>query len=195
MRCKAFLFCIIILLSTSCKTEEKPEDVNLNDAPSASVKKLPENYSSDCNEMYNEAKRLDSILLVSMDVKDDLAAEAITAFTGFGYYCSTYSLAPVYLIKSAQVARAVNNIPQAKKSLEFCISEFPEFRDRPAAMFLLAQLYDERTYLNNRDEAQRLYREIIEEYPGSDWAQSARGAMSMVGKSDEEIIRMLKKQN
>ena len=45
--------------------------------------------------------------------------------------------------------------------------------------------------MENRDEAARLYQQVIDEYPESVWAGNARGALKMIGKSDEEILHIL----
>jgi TolA-binding protein len=74
------------------------------------------------------------------------------------------------------------------------VDEYPNSSHRPAAMFLLAQLYDEATYLNNEAQAKLIYEKIISEYPKSDWAKSSKGALNFVGRSDEQIMQSLKKQ-
>ena len=135
---------------------------------------------------------MDSILLTEMEVKIEIANKAIKAFTDFAYYCGSDSVCPIYLIKTAQVAVSVNNIPQAKLVLEKCISEHNSSKHLPAALFLLAQLYDETTYLNNEIEAKKIYETIIEDFPTSDWAKSSRGALKFIGKSDEQILQELK---
>ena len=150
-------------------------------------------YLSDCKKLLAEAKRMDSILLKEMEVKKEVANKAIKAFTDFAYYCSTDSLCPIYLIKTAQVAQSINNIPQAKIVLDKCIEDYQKSIHRPAALFLLAQLYDETTFLNNEAEAKRIYEQIISEYPKSDWAKSSKGALNFIGKSDDQIIENLKK--
>jgi tetratricopeptide (TPR) repeat protein len=160
---------------------------------SDSANKPLRTYSADCKNLVVEAKRVDSLLLKEMEVKLPVANKAIKAFTDFAYNCSNDSLCPIYLIKTAQVAQSINNIPQAKIVLDKCIEEFPNSKHRPAAMFLLAQLYDEATYLNNEAEAKSIYEKIISEYPKSDWAKSSKGALNFVGKSDEQIMQSLKK--
>jgi hypothetical protein len=143
----------------------------------------------DCAVLSAEAQRMDSILLGQLEPDKVTANAAIRTFTEFAHQCRHDTMSAIYLIKTAQVARAVSNIPQARLALEQCIADHPQFAGRPAAIFMLAQLYDEPTYMNDESEAKRLYERIIEEYPGSDWALSARGALKFIGKSDEQIIR------
>lgn len=189
-------FPIIILAAFfSCSSpvvrKEEPSKF-LND--SSLSKKSTKTYLNDCKILYSEAIRMDSILLSQVEMDKNSADKAIKAFTDFAYYCQSDSMSPVFLIKTAQVAKAVNNIPQAKLVLDKCIEGYPSFKNMAAALFLLAQLYDEPTYLNNEIEAKRLYQKIIDEYPKSDWVLSAKGAIGFIGKSDQQIMEELKKK-
>jgi outer membrane protein assembly factor BamD (BamD/ComL family) len=124
-----------------------------------------------------------------------VANKAIKAFTDYAYYCSNDTVTPIFLIKTAQVSVSINNIPQAKLALDKCINEHPKFKNMPAALFLLAQLYDdENSYLNNEEEAKRLYQKIIDEYPKSDMVPSAQGALALIGKTDKQLMEELKKK-
>jgi hypothetical protein len=188
---------IFIFLSACSNNQSVDATVTKNDSvvtASDSLNKPLKSYSADCKNLVVEAKRMDSLLLKEMEVKVDVANQAIKAFTDFAYYCSNDSLCPIYLIKTAQVAQSINNIPQAKIVLDKCVDEYPNSIHRPAAMFLLAQLYDEATYLNNEAQAKLIYEKIISEYPKSDWAKSSKGALNFVGRSDEQIMQSLKKQ-
>ena len=180
------LFTCVLFLLQSCSTAE-PEKPVIKAKDSVIA---PSNSQfTDCVRSLAEAKRMDSILMRQNEVDPPSANKAIKAFTDYAYYCQNDSLSPVFLIKSAQVARTINNHQQAKVVLDACIENYPKFRDRPAALFLLAQLYDEDTHLNNETEARRIYEQIITEYPKSDWAVSAKGAIKFLGKTDEEIIK------
>lgn len=193
----------VLILVTSCSSEasKKENDTKVLSADSGSVSDkndtiLPgtRSYLTDCKKLFAEAKRMDSTLLKEMEVKTAVANKAIKAFTDFAFYCNEDTLCPVYLIKTAQVAQAINNSNQAKIALDKCIADYPKSTHRSAAMFLLAQLYDEPAQLNNETEAKKLYEQIIKEYPKSDWANSAKGALSFIGKTDEQIMEELKKK-
>lgn len=188
---------LVILLSFlfSCKSEPPVASQSANSKPNTDrATRSLKNYIGDCKNLAKEARRLDSILLLQTEIDIPSAQKAIIAFTDFAYYCNSDSLSPVYLIKTAQVARAINNLPQAKLVLDKCIDDYPAFKNRAAALFLLAQLYDEPGYLNNEEEARKIYQKIIDEYPKSDWASSAKGAIRFIGKSDDEIMRELTKK-
>jgi outer membrane protein assembly factor BamD (BamD/ComL family) len=189
------LVVFITLLLSSCSTSPgKKSDDSKKITATDSTQRFAKNYLTDCKKLFAEARKMDSILLNQTEVDKPSAIAAIKAFTDFAFYCQNDSLCPVFLIKTAQVARAINNVPQAKLVLDRCIETYPSFKNRPAALFLLAQLYEEKTYLNNGEEARKLYQKIIDEYPKSDWALSAKGAIRFIGKTDEEILKELKKK-
>jgi len=175
----------------SCKNEEiKTEEV----PKKVFEDKLLNDSTRDCGAYFAEARKTDSILLRSMDLDYTLANNAIKVFADYAFYCENDSLSPVYLIKAGQIAISINNAEQARKVLDRCINNYPKFGNRPAALFLLAQAYDEPHLLNDEEEAEILYQKIITEYPKSDWAVSAKAAIQMLGKTDAQIVEELKKK-
>lgn len=149
----------------------------------------------DCGSKLNEAKRLDNILLKANAVNMLDAENAIKAFYDFSTNCKTDTLAPVFLIKAGQVAQSIRKFTQAQSFFTKCIDEFPKFKSRAAAMFLLAQLYDDPAILNNESEARTLYHQIIREYPQSSYANDAKACIQNLGKTDEELVKEFLKKN
>jgi len=193
-----FLFLCTFLSSLlfSCADNTQASAADSTDSARAgdSTRRLAKNYLKDCKSLYKDARHSDSILLSQTEIDVPSAKKAIKDFTNFAYYCHSDTLSPVYLIKTAQVARAINDLAQAKLVLDKCIEDYPSFKNRAAALFLLAQLYDEPGYLNNEQEAKKIYQKIVDEYPKSDWASSAKGAIGFIGKSDQQIMEELKKK-
>ena len=153
-----------------------------------------EKTTHDCVKLYSNARSMDSTILKQMDLNVTLANNAIKVFSDYAFYCESDSLSPVFLIKAAQIAMSINNANQAKIVLDRCISNYPKFKNKPAAIFLLAQLYDEQSMLNNEEEAKKLYEQLISDYPKSEWATNAKGALKLIGKTDEEIINEFNKK-
>lgn len=148
-----------------------------------------------CKSTFNEAKRLDDILQKANVVNNDIAEQAIKAFYEFSVNCKTDTLAPVFLIKAGQVSQTLKKYTQAQAFFTKCIDDFPQFKSRGAAMFLLAQLYDDRAILNNESEARTIYHQIIREYPATSYASDAKACIQNLGKSDEELIQEFLKKN
>jgi tetratricopeptide (TPR) repeat protein len=185
---------VVVLACVAACSSPKIEQAENATPKTDSLPKQKPSYLTSCKEYFREASKMDSILLQQNEVDKPSANKAIKAFTDFVYNCQSDSMSPIYLIKTAQVAKAIDNIPQAKLVLDKCIEDYPSFKDRAVAMFLLAQLYDENTYLNNENEARKLYQQILDEYPKSSIATSAKGAIKFIGKTDEEIMRELTKK-
>lgn len=177
-------FCFLILALIYACTNSKVSDKNNSSRDSIIAgKQSPDqkNNFRDCKLLFTEATKWDSTLYQQLEVNLEIGNKAIKAFTDYAYFCGNDSLSPIFLIKTAQVATSLNNIPQAKIVLEKCIADYPKFKSVQAAMFLLAQLYDEPNYLNNEEEARKLYLEIISKYPNTPEAQSAKGALRFIG--------------
>ncbi len=175
--------------------EEAEKKADTRPSEGDTLQRIGKTYLTDCKVLYARARSMDSLLLQETTVNADHAKKAIAAFTDFAYYCQSDSMSPIYLIKTAQVARAINSTPQAKLALDRCVETYLNSPHRAAALFLLAQLYDEPGYLNDENEARRRYQEIIQEYPKSDWAVSAKGALNFIGKTDEQILREFEKKS
>lgn len=197
-----FIFISAILIASCSEKIESKESVSHSKKDSSQsdylkgVSHSSKEYLNDCKKLFAEAKKMDSIVMRETEVKTDVANKSMKAFTDYAYYCKNDSLAPVFLIKTAQIAQSVNNIPQAKLVLDKCISDHSNFKNLPAALFLLAQLYDdENSYLNDEVHAKKLYKQIIDEYPKSDLVPSAKGALLQIGKTDAQLIEEFKKKN
>jgi outer membrane protein assembly factor BamD (BamD/ComL family) len=192
----SFFITSVLLLLASCNSP-KDETVKENVTPRDTVKKIAVDTlaTKDCAVLYKRARAMDSTILKALEVDPVVANKAIRAFTDYAYYCESDSLSPIFLVKTAQIAMSVNNPNQAKVVLDRVISNYPKFKNKPAAMFMLAQLYDEQTLLNNEEEAKKIYERLIDEYPKSEWAASAKGAIKLLGKSDEQIVKEFNKKN
>lgn len=149
----------------------------------------------ECSKLLTEAKRLDNILLKATVVNPEIADQAIKAFYDFSTKCKTDTLAPVFLVKAGQVAQSVRKFTQAQSFFKKCIDDFPKFKSRGAAMFLLAQLYDDASMLNDESEASTLYHQVMREYPDSPYANDAKACIKNLGKTDEQLIQEFLKKN
>jgi tetratricopeptide (TPR) repeat protein len=182
-----FISGLVVFVSCGSHTSEKQETVKTD-----TVKTVP---LSNCESLLKEAKDADNVLLRAVAVNNDDAARAIIAFYNFANICKGDSLAPVFLLKAGQVAQSVGNFTQAQAFFLKCKDEFPDFKNRGAAIFLLAQLYDDAAKLNNEEEASTLYSQIMREYPNSSFAVDSKAAIKNLGKTDEELVKEFLKKS
>jgi tetratricopeptide (TPR) repeat protein len=149
----------------------------------------------ECSKFLTEAKRLDNILLKATVVNPEIADKAVKAFYDFSTNCKTDTLAPVFLVKAGQVSQSIRKYSQAQSYFKKCIEDFPKFKSRGAAMFLLAQLYDDATMLNDESQARALYDQVMREYPDSPYANDSKACIKNLGKTDEQLIQEFLKKN
>ena len=180
-----------IILLNSCGTgnETKKEEELKNDSTKSIV------IGGDCKMLYIDAIRMDSILLKSNTLNPNLAEQAIDAFNNFASTCKDDSLAPIFLLKAGQIAQSIGKFQQSQILLKKCSDEFPGFRNRGAALFLLAQVYDDASMLNNETEAKKIYEQIIKEYPNTAWERDAKVCIKNLGKTDEQLVKEFLKNN
>ena len=184
---------VVFLMFYNC-TGKKTE-VQTSETKKDSVNTGSSIYTNECRTLYLDALKNDSIILAATEVNPEVGNKAIKAFADFSFYCPNDTLAPIYLLKAGQIASSINNLPQAQICFEKCYKDFPKFKNRGAAMFLMAQLYDEVNLLNDEDKARELYGKIINAFPNTEWAQQADAARALIGKTDEQIIKEFEKKN
>ena len=167
--CKLFFCLTLIVLVVSCNNATN----TTNATQSTEAQQTASFGNLDCLNAFKKAKKNDSILLNATTFNKIDAENAIVAFNEFTSTCKEDSLAPVFLVKAGQVAQSVGKFTQSLSFFEKCINQYPNFKNRGVAMFLLAQLFDDSKMLNNEEEAKTLYEKIIKEYPGTEWAINA----------------------
>lgn len=186
---KSLSIAAIALIVASCgsnKTEQENTEVKKDS--------VVVNHKS-CAMYYSDAKAIDSVLMKATNLQKDVAERAINTFNLYASECGNDSLAPVYLLKAGQVAQSIGNYKQAEILLKKCSDTFTNFRNRGAVLFVLAQLYDDATMLNNEAEAKKIYENIIQTYPNSAWERDAKASIQNLGKTDEQLIQEFLKRN
>lgn len=176
-----------LLLACSNSSLEKKQEVVKADTSVVEIDK--------CTSLFNEAKRYDDILLKATVINNEIAEKAIVAFYSFAHDCKNDTLAPVFLLKAGQVAQSINKYTQAQSFFIKCTEDFPKFKNRGAALFLLAQLYDNPSMLNNESEARTIYEQIVREYANTPFGDDAKACIKNLGKTDEDLIKEFSKKN
>lgn len=186
---KPLIVAVVATLTVSCGSNKTEQENTEAKKDSVLV-----NHTS-CATFYAEAKAVDSVLMTANSLQKDVAERAINTFNQYASECGNDSLAPVYLLKAGQVAQSIGNYKQAEILLKKCSDLFPQFRNRGAVLFVLAQLYDDANMLNNEAEAKKIYEDIIKNYPNTAWERDAKASISNLGKSDEKLIQEFLKKN
>jgi tetratricopeptide (TPR) repeat protein len=95
-----------------------------------------------------------------------------------------------------EAARIADGLGKFEKAIELLgtyhdVSLNPEKRAESA--FLVAFIYD--AHLKDAKKATDYYNKVIQLYPASVWAEQAKDALHMVGKSDEELMEFLEQKS
>lgn len=185
----------VTIISTACiltscgnSTEEQKTETAKSDTNTFST-------GDDCYAYLKKAQDADNTLLNATTLNKSDAEKALVAFNSYSTFCLKDSLAPVFLLKGAQVAQSIGKYVDAETMLRKCAYDFPRFENRGAALFLLAQLYDDGKMLNNEAEAKTIYEKIIKEFPQTPYANDAKACLANLGKTDEQIIQEFMKKS
>ena len=143
----------------------------------------------------NDVQKAESALFNEDQTVNEAAAnEAVATFSKYAEENADASDAPEVLFKAVDIA--VNMRHDAQQSIamvERLVNDYPTFDKNPVALFMLAAfVYDEQ--LNDLDKARETYQRIIDNYPDSPFAADAAIAITQLGMTPEELIRMFEAQ-
>lgn len=100
---------------------------------------------------------------------------------------------PDLLNKAAETARSLKTFNKAISLYDWVIEKYPASKIAPQALFLKAFTFDNE--LHDIENARFYYQEFIKRYPTADFADDAKVLMDNLGKSDQEFLESIQKQN
>lgn len=99
------------------------------------------------------------------------------------------ALAPEHLHRAAETARTLRDIPRALEIYDWILSVFPDHPRGATSLFLKAFTYD--NDLKDFQTAGKYYNEFLTKYPNNEFAESAKFLLDNLGKSEEELKKIL----
>jgi tetratricopeptide (TPR) repeat protein len=110
--------------------------------------------------------------------------------------CEAYALinpkdkgTPEYIFKAAEVAHTIKSYNKTFELYDWIIEKYPNYSKSATALFLKGYIFDNE--LKKYDEATKLYNEFLEKYPNSDLVDDVQTLKEFMGKSDEEILKLI----
>lgn len=92
------------------------------------------------------------------------------------------------LLKAAGLAKTIEQPERALELYQEVVKNGNKHAKTPTALFMMAFVYE--NDLNNLSKAKSLYEQFLRDYPNDpDFADDAKMALKMLGKSPEEIIQ------
>ena len=126
----------------------------------------------------------------------------VKMYVGFANNYPTDSLAPMYLMKAADVAMNIKRGDIAIKYLDRVVKDYPDY-DKLADCYFMRGCVSETVLVNvNVESAQEMYEAAKEayelflmQYPNHPLAADTRTIIQNLSLSDEEIIKMIMEKN
>jgi len=118
--------------------------------------------------------------------------ELIETYVGFADEFPEDTLAPDYLFKAGDISMNTNRSRQAIRFYDRIITEFPDYKKTPEAMFLKAYVYENN--LGRLDKAKEIYETFLALYPNNEFADDAEVSLRFLGKSPEELIEIFQQE-
>lgn len=119
------------------------------------------------------------------EISSKAAFEYVDGVEAFVMVNPKNSLAPTYLARAAEVAKATGTYRKAIAIYDWIIEQYPNDRQAPLSLFLKALVFEEN--LNNIDQARVIYETFLQEYPSHPFADDAKFSLDNLGKTDAEI--------
>ncbi|MEJ5302351.1 MAG: tetratricopeptide repeat protein [Bacteroidales bacterium] len=116
-------------------------------------------------------------------------SEMINLYTEYFKKYPDDTLSAKYLFDAAGLKVTLKDYYGAINIYDTIINRFPSTHTAPQALFMKAFTYD--NYLQRINEARQYYQQFIERYPNHSLTNDAKKSIEFLGKTDEEIMKML----
>ena len=110
--------------------------------------------------------------------------------------CEAYALvnpqsetSPSLLFKAAEVAKSLRTFPKSLTLYDWVIEKYPNYEKAGTAMFLKGFIIENN--LGDDVKAKEVYDAFLKKYPKHDLADDVQFLIENLGKSDEEILKMI----
>lgn len=124
----------------------------------------------------------------------DAIPDAIATFSKYADENPEAADAQEYLFKAVEIS--INTKQDAQQSIDLVhrlVTNYPEFDKDPVALFMLATfVYDEQ--MHDLDQARETYQQVVDNYPDSPFANDAAIAITQLGMTPEELVKMFEAQ-
>jgi len=124
-------------------------------------------------------------------ISEELARAYVDACEAYALVLPKDPAAVDYLQKGSEMARTLQDVEKAISLYDWIIEEYPQHPKAPQALFLKAFTFDNN--LQDFENARKYYQEFLDRYPDDDFADDTEFLLQNLGKTDEEILQTLQK--
>lgn len=169
-----------------CFGEAFPSDPRKVDILSKlSQQQTPEDY------LVNLAKSIFPDTLNSYD--KDKAFNYVDACEAYALVLPNSDKAPEFLFSAAQTSKLLQTYDKCISLFDWIIEKYPTHSKAENSSFMKGFLFD--NDLKDTATARKFYLEFIDKYPKSEFVDDAQMLIKNLGKSEEEILKELQKNN
>jgi outer membrane protein assembly factor BamD (BamD/ComL family) len=169
-----------------CFGEAFPNDPRKVDILSKlSQQQSPEDY------LVNLAKSIFPDTLNSYD--KDKAFNYVDACEAYALVLPNSDKAPEFLFSAAQTSKLLQTYDKCISLFDWIIEKYPTHSKAENSSFMKGFLFD--NDLKDTATARKFYLEFIQKYPKSEFVDDAQMLIKNLGKSEEEILKELQKNN
>lgn len=152
--------------------------------------------TSSCSEKNKLKKQITGLEKDIFSVKDQTINTEKTAQLVDTYiaYADTYpqdKKAAEYLFNAGNVTMNLLDPKKAIAIFNRIMRNYPDYEKIPHCLFLKAFIYENQ--LNQLGQAEILYREFLQKYPGHEFADDAELSLKNLGKTPEELLEQFQK--
>jgi len=117
------------------------------------------------------------------------AREYVDACEAYAMVMPNNTETPGHLFNAAEVAKSLKSFNKSFALFDWLIDKYPNHAKAPTALFLKGFILENE--LNNDNGAKVFYEEFLEKYPNHDLADDVEFLIGNLGKSNEEILKMI----
>lgn len=122
-----------------------------------------------------------------LSLNKNTANELVRKYEEYANEYKTDTLSPMYLFKAGELSMSLNDGMNAMKLYKKVEKEFPDYKKAPVSIFLQAFLYE--NYLNDKENAKRLYNDFITKYPNHELVKDAKASLENIDIPLEDLIK------
>lgn len=126
-----------------------------------------------------------SLSTIDISSDDTEALQMVELYAQFANDFPEDSLAPVFLMRGADLNINLGNTDEAIKMLNTIIEQYPGFEDLGGCFFLKGYAYES---AEQYDQAREAYTYFVENYPEHDLAADTRAVLPYLGMTPEDMF-------
>ena len=128
-----------------------------------------------------------------LSLNKNVANELVGKYEEYANEYKTDTASPMYLFKAGELSMSLNDGMNAMKLYKKVEQEFPDYKKVSVSIFLQAFLYE--NYLNDKENAKRLYNTFISKYPNHELVKDAKASLENIDIPLEDLIKKFEEKS